>query len=76
MDYRQLLAGRETVTARVRRVLNLSSDQQADNIVNVVLESIVAEIEEAFLSNTKVSRFLSKNPSCWQAQDFRTCCRL
>jgi hypothetical protein len=23
-----------------------------------------------------IPRFLSKNPSCWQAQDFRTCCRL
>ena len=46
MDCRQFLAGRETVAARVRRVLNLSSDRQADNIVNVVLDSIVAEIGE------------------------------
>ena len=46
VDCRQLLAGRETVTARVRKALNLSSDRQADNLVNVVLDSIVAEIVE------------------------------
>ena len=46
VDCRQLLVGRETVTMRVRKVLNLSSDRQADNIVKVVLDSIVAEIGE------------------------------
>jgi nucleoid DNA-binding protein len=40
------VAGRATVTARVLKVLNLSSDRQGDNIVNVVPESIVGEIEE------------------------------
>ena len=45
MDCKQF-AGRETVTARVRMVLNLSSNRQADNVVDVVLDSIVAEIKE------------------------------
>jgi len=40
VNRRQLLAGRETVTARVRLALNLSSDREADNIVNVVIDSI------------------------------------
>jgi nucleoid DNA-binding protein len=59
MDCRQLLAGRETVTARVQKVLNLSSDRQADNIVKVVLDSIVAELTE----NLDTDGFTLKLPS-------------
>jgi hypothetical protein len=64
VDCRQFLAGRETVAARVRRVLNLSSDRQADNIVNVVLESIVAEIGE----NIDTDGFHSEASQLWQIQ--------
>ena len=36
--------GRKTVAARVREQLQLSSDREANNVVNVVTDSIVAEI--------------------------------
>ena len=38
--------GRETIAARVRATLNLSSAREANNVVNTVTDSIVAEIAE------------------------------
>jgi nucleoid DNA-binding protein len=53
---KELPAGRETVAARVREALNLSSDREADNIVNVVIDSIVAVMKE----NIEVDGFTLK----------------
>ena len=43
--------GRETIAIPVRQALNLSSDREADNIVNVVLQSVVAVIAENIETN-------------------------
>jgi nucleoid DNA-binding protein len=59
VDRKELPAGRETVAARVRQALNLSSDREADNIVNVVIDSIVAVMKE----NIEVDGFTLKLPS-------------
>ena len=59
VDRRQLVVGRETVTVLVRQALNLSSDREADNVVNVVTDSIVAVITE----NIDIDGFTLKLPS-------------
>ena len=59
MDHRPLTVGRETVTALVRQALNLSSDREADNVVNVVTDSIVAVITD----NIDMDGFTLKLPS-------------
>ncbi len=59
VDRRQLVVGRETVTARVRQALNLNSDREADNVVNIVMDSIVAVITE----NIDEDGFTLKLPS-------------
>jgi nucleoid DNA-binding protein len=59
VDRKQLVVGRETITSRVRIALNLSSDREADNIVNVVTDSIVAVITE----NIDIDGFTLKLPS-------------
>jgi nucleoid DNA-binding protein len=51
--------GREVVTAQVRIALNLSSDREADNVVKVVLEAIIATIH----SNIDTDGFALKLPS-------------
>jgi nucleoid DNA-binding protein len=51
--------GRDVVAVLVRKELNLSSDREADNIVNVVLHSIVSEIA----TNIEVDGFTLKLPS-------------
>jgi nucleoid DNA-binding protein len=38
--------GRDTIAARVRAGLNLSSDREADNIVRTVLDCIMAQITD------------------------------
>ena len=59
VDRRQLVVGRETVTALVRQALNLNSDREADNVVNIVMDSIVAVITE----NIDQDGFTLKLPS-------------
>jgi nucleoid DNA-binding protein len=56
---KQLVVGRETVTVLVRQALNLSSDREADNVVNVVTDSIVAVITD----NIDIDGFTLKLPS-------------
>ena len=51
--------GRETIAARVRAALSLCSDREANNVVNTVTDSIVAEIAE----NIEVNGFTLKLPS-------------
>jgi nucleoid DNA-binding protein len=58
VNRRQLVVGRETVTAQVRQALNLSSDREADNVVNVVTDSIVTVITE----NIDIDGFTLKLP--------------
>jgi nucleoid DNA-binding protein len=50
--------GRDTIASRVRATLNLSSDREADKIVNTVTDSIVAEIT----ANIEVNGFTLKLP--------------
>jgi len=51
--------GRETIASRVRAALGLSSDREANNVVNTVLDAIVGEITE----NINTDRFTLKLPS-------------
>jgi hypothetical protein len=44
MDRKQSVVGRETVAARVRLALNLNSDREADNVVDVVVDSVLAVV--------------------------------
>lgn len=50
--------GRETIAARVREELKLSSDREANHYVNTVTDAIVAEIRE----NIEVNGFTLKLP--------------
>jgi nucleoid DNA-binding protein len=59
VDRTRVVVGRETVTVRVRQALNLSSDRESDNVVNIVTDSIVAVITE----NIDVDGFTLKLPS-------------
>jgi nucleoid DNA-binding protein len=51
--------GRDVVATLVRQALNLSSDREADNVVNVVTGSIVTVIRE----NIDTNGFVLKLPS-------------
>lgn len=51
--------GRDTIAARVRAALNLSSDREANNIVVAVLDAIMGEITE----NIDTNGFTLKLPS-------------
>jgi nucleoid DNA-binding protein len=51
--------GRDTIGARVRLALNLSSDREADNVVKVVNDSIVGVIT----ANSEFDGFTLKLPS-------------
>ncbi len=59
MDHGQLVAGRKTIAARVRQALNLSSDREADFVVNTVTHCIVAEIS----ANIDTDGFTLKLPN-------------
>jgi len=59
VDRKRVVVGRETVTTLVRLALNLSSDREADNVVNVVTDSIVAVITD----NIDMDGFTLKLPS-------------
>lgn len=59
MDRRQLVAGGDGIAARVRQALNLSSDREANLVVNTVTDSIVAEIS----ANIDIDGFTLKLPS-------------
>ena len=48
--------GRDTIAPRVRAALNLSSAREANNVVNTVLDAIVAEIT----ANIDTDRFTLK----------------
>jgi len=50
--------GRDLIATRVRSVLNLSSDREADHIVTTVLDAIVLEVT----SNINVDGFTLKLP--------------
>ncbi len=51
--------GRDVVATLVRQALNLSSDREANHVVNVVIDSIVTVIRE----NIDTNGFLQKLPS-------------
>ncbi len=52
------LVGRDVVAILVRKELNLSSDRQANNVVNVVIDSIVAVVT----GNIEIDGFTLKLP--------------
>jgi nucleoid DNA-binding protein len=58
MDRSRVVVGRDTVGALVRQTLNLSSDREANFVVNTVTDSIVAVITE----NIDIDGFTLKLP--------------
>jgi nucleoid DNA-binding protein len=50
--------GRDAIAARVRQALSLSSDREANNVVNVVTDNIVAVLA----ANIEISGFTLKLP--------------
>jgi nucleoid DNA-binding protein len=59
VDRTRVVVGRDTVAALVRQTLNLSSDREANFVVNTVTDSIVTVIRE----NIDVNGFTLKLPS-------------
>jgi hypothetical protein len=64
MDRRRVVVGRDTVAALVRQALNLSSDREANFVVNTVTDSIVAVIS----ANIDIDGFTLKLPSFGKVQ--------